>query len=321
MNLKDNVLAELLRSQNSYLSGNQLAKKFGVSRTAIWKCIEQLKTEGCQIDAVTNRGYVLLSMPDIFSSNYMETLLTNCKMNWKVHFYDEVDSTNNYAKKLASMGAPAGTVIVADKQTAGKGRLGKSFHSPSGGLYFSLILRPELPLNDMMAVTACTATAIHQALSENHIHTKIKWVNDLFLNGKKVCGILSEGSFNAELLRMDYLIIGIGINLHSDPNLPEELKPIVTDIQTETGMMLRRCDLIAQILKQLETLIKNIGEHTYLPIYTENSCTLGHRVRVKAEKGECDALAVGFAENAGLIVQFDDGTREIIRTGTAQLLD
>ena len=321
MNLKDNVLAELLRTRNSYISGSELAKKFSVSRTAIWKCIEQLKGEGCQIGAVTNRGYILLSMPDIFSSNYMETLLTNCKTDWKVEFFDEIDSTNNYAKKLASRGAPAGTVIVANKQTAGKGRLGKSFHSPSGGLYFSIILRPDLPLKDMMAVTACTAAAIHEALLENGISTKIKWVNDLFLNGKKVCGILSEGSFNAELLSMDFLVIGMGINIHPDPNLPEELKPIVTDIQTETSLILRRCDLIAQILKQLETLLDGLEEHTYLPIYTKNSCTLGHRVHVKAQRGECEALAIGFAEDAGLIVRLDDGTEETIRTGTAQILD
>ncbi len=321
MNLKDNILAELLHSGNRYLSGSQLAKKFNVSRTAIWKCIEQLKAEGCEIGAVTNRGYILLSMPDIFSSNYMETLLKDCQTKWNVQFLNEVDSTNTYAKRLASQGAPAGTVIVADKQTAGKGRLGKSFHSPSGGLYFSIILRPDLPLKDMMSVTACTAAAIHQALSDNHITAKIKWVNDLFLNGKKICGILSEGSFNAELLSMDFLVIGIGINIHPDPKLPEELKPIVTDIQTETGQILRRCDLIAQILKHLEILLDGLEKHTYLPIYTKNSCTLGHRVHVKAEHGECDALAVGFAEDAGLIVRLSDGTQEIIRTGTAQIID
>ncbi|MEE5991798.1 MAG: biotin--[acetyl-CoA-carboxylase] ligase [Oscillospiraceae bacterium] len=321
MNLKDNVLAELIHNGNSYISGSQLAKKFNVSRTAIWKCIEQLKDEGCQIGAVTKRGYILLSIPDLFNLNYMETLLANCKTKWQVQFFDEIDSTNNYAKKLAYQGAPAGTVIVANKQTAGKGRLGKSFHSPSGGLYFSIILRPDLPLKDMMSVTACTAAAIHEALLQNGISTKIKWVNDLFLNEKKVCGILSEGSFNAELLSMDYLVIGIGINIHPDPNLPDELKNIVTDIQTATGKVIRRCDLVAQILAQLEELLAGLAQHTYLPIYTENSCTLGHRVHVKASQGECDALAIGFTEDAGLIVRLSDGTQEIIRTGTAQIID
>ena len=120
---------------------------------------------------------------------------------------------------------------------------------------------------------------------------------------------------------MDFLVIGIGINIHADPNLPEELKTIVTDIQTETGIILRRCDLLAQILKHLEILLDGIEKHTYLPIYTANSCTLGHHVHVKAKKGECTALAIDFAEDAGLIVQFPDGTRETIRTGTAKILD
>ncbi len=320
MKLKDSVFRELLIA-NGYRSGSELAKQFGVSRTAIWKVIEQLKEDGCQIEAISKRGYLLISEPDLFSTGYLQSLTADCRIPWTVQHFSELDSTNNYAKTLASQGAPEGTVIIANHQTAGKGRLGKHFHSPEGGLYMSLILRPSLSLDNMMAVTACTASAIHLALHDFGVTTQIKWVNDLFLNGKKICGILTEGSFNAELLTMDYLVIGAGINLHPDPHLPDELKSIITDIETETGQDIRRTVLTAAILRHLECLLSELPQHTYLPIYTEHSCTLGHHVRVQAAKGTCTALAVGFSDNAGLIVRHEDGTEEVIQTGTAQLLD
>lgn len=321
MQLKDKVLHELLLARGEYRSGSSLARSFGVSRTAVWKAIEQLKSEGCDIKAVTNRGYLLQNSPDLFSAGYLRELVSDCATDWQPQYIPELDSTNNRLKELAAQGTPTGTVIVAGRQTAGRGRLGKQFHSPEGGLYFSVLLRPTLPLSDMMAVTACTAAAVYAALEENGIETQIKWVNDLFLNGRKICGILSEGSFNAELLSMEYLIIGIGINLTSDPQLPEELRPIITDIASETGIRLGRCELTAAILHHLERFIAELPQRTYLPVYAGHSCTLGHHVEVRAERGLCQALAVDFAEDAGLIVEHPDGTRETIRTGTARIID
>lgn len=321
MQIKEMVLEQLLRAKGEYCSGRELAEQFGVSRTAVWKAIDQLKAEGCDIEAVTNKGYRLMNRDILFDNTLFKELVHDCLTEWNVIHVTETDSTNNYAKKLAAEGAPAGTVVLADRQSAGKGRLGKSFHSPSGGLYMSIILRPKLPLSDMMAVTACTAAAVHEALNEFGFQTKIKWVNDLFLNGKKICGILTEGSFNAELLSMDYLVIGIGINLRSDPNLPEKLRSIVTDLQTESGTIFSRTALMAMILMEMDLFLDEIQERTYLPVYTEYSCTLGHQVLVKTEKGERTGLAVSFAEDAGLIVAFPDGSRETIRTGTAVIVD
>ena len=320
MKLKDHVLASLLLAEGEFRSGSALAQELGVSRTAVWKAIEQLKAEGCEIQAITNRGYQLQNLPDLYNQAYLESLLAGCRMPWKVQYFPEIDSTNRLAKELAGQGAPAGTVIVAEKQTAGRGRLGKSFHSPEGGLYLTVILRPELPLTDMMAVTACTASAVHLALQDHGITAQIKWVNDLFLNGRKICGILTEGSFNAELLAMDYIVIGIGINLHPDPQMPEELRPIVTNLQAETGQSIQRCQLLAGILRHLEELMDGIRERTYLPVYREHSYTIGKRVLVKTSQGDKICTAVGFADDAGLIVRLDDGTEETIRTGTAQIV-
>ncbi len=315
MNIKEKVLSELILSEGKYCSGGQLAEDFGVSRTAVWKAIEQLKAQGCRIDAVTNKGYLLKEIPDIYNQAYVESLLKGS--GFQVQHYEEIDSTNKQAKMLAGQNAPSRTVVTADRQTAGRGRMGKGFHSPTGGLYMSVLVRPDLPLTAMMSITACTAAAVHEALKAFGIVTQIKWVNDLFLNGRKICGILSEGSFNAELLKMDYLVIGIGINLHPDPHLPEELKTIVTDIETETGKKINRCQLLAEVLKQMKKYFDEISQRTYLKIYTENSCTLGHRVRTDTG---ITGTAERFTEEAGLIIKLDDGTEMVLSTGSAEIL-
>ena len=321
MSLRDEVFYELLQHQKEYTSGAALAERLHVSRTAVWKAMEQLKSEGAEISSVSNRGYRLTTAPDLFCAPYFQSLVAGCRIPWKAEWLPVVDSTNNAAKALAAQGAPEGTVTIADEQTGGRGRLGKSFHSPKGSLYFSMILRPDLPLSDMMAVTACTAAAVHLALAHFGIVTQIKWVNDLFLNGRKVTGILSEGSFNAELLTMDYLIVGIGVNLRPDPHLPDALKPIVTDLLTESGNLIPRFELAAQILRELEELMAHITERTFLPIYTEHSMTIGRRVQVQGAGGEFIGTAVGYASDAGLIVAHDDGTQETIRTGSAIFVD
>lgn len=238
---------------------------------------------------------------------------------------EETASTNADAKMLAAQGASHGTVILADRQTAGRGRLGKSFHSPEGGLYLSVILRNAIPPSDLMAVTACTAAAVFGALSDFGIRPKIKWVNDLFLNDRKICGILCEGGFDPVSRDLDYLIIGIGLNLHPDAHLPEELIPIVTDIQTETGLSLDKNAVISAILSHLQLLLSGIAERTFLPVYTQHSYTIGKQVLVSRKMSgnvsrETQGLAVGYSPDAGLIVRFPDGEEQEITTGTAQFI-
>ncbi|MDE6731194.1 MAG: biotin--[acetyl-CoA-carboxylase] ligase [Oscillospiraceae bacterium] len=317
MNLRESVFSALLHAEN-YISGAELAADHQVSRTAVWKVIEHFRAEGCEIESAPNRGYKLVSHPDLFCESYLKQAVQDCRTDWQFHYFKELDSTNRFAKTLATRNAPSGTVVIADQQTAGRGRTGKSFYSPAGNLYFSIIEKLPLPVSDMMSVTACTAAAVFLALEQFGITTQIKWVNDLFLNQKKICGILSEGSFNAELLSMDYLVIGIGINLHHDPDCPEELQSIITDLETETGKRIHKYDLLTAILKQLEILLDGISSHSYLDIYTKNSCTLGHRVRT--DDGT-EGTAIGFTEDAGLIIELADGTKQILRTGSAVVID
>lgn len=316
MKLKDKVLSRLIK-ENTYCSGTNLSEEFGVTRTAIWKAVEQLKAEGYQIAAVPRRGYLLLQKSDIFQEDTIQELLKGCHINWKIQPYHMLDSTNRLAKDLAAQGASEGTVIMADVQTAGRGRMGKSFHSPKGGMYMSIILRPDMAVTSMMSITACTASAVHMALAEYGIISQIKWVNDLFLHEKKIGGILSEGSFQAESGRMEYLVIGIGINVHPDPEMPEELKPIVTDLETETGRNVPRYALAALILKHLEKFISEIENYTYLGIYQKHSCTLGHIVRTDDGR---EGKAIGFTKDAGLVMQLENQKKEVIRTGSVKII-
>ncbi|MDE5769059.1 MAG: biotin--[acetyl-CoA-carboxylase] ligase [Oscillospiraceae bacterium] len=317
MNLRESVLSALLCAEH-YISGAELAADCQVSRSAVWKVVEQLRAEGCEIESVPHRGYRLVCHPDLFCESYLKQAVRECRTDWQFQHFKELDSTNNLAKTLAARNAPSGTVVIADRQTAGKGRTGKSFYSPAGNLYFSIIEKLTLPISDMMSVTACTAAAVFLALKQFGITAQIKWVNDLFLNQKKICGILSEGSFNAELLSMDYLVIGIGINLRHDPDRPEELQSIITDLETETGKCINKYDLLIEILKQLEILLDGIPSHSYLEIYTKNSCTLGHRIRT--DDG-MEGIATGFTEDAGLIIELADGTKRILRTGSAMIVN
>ncbi len=249
----------------------------------------------------------------------------NCPLGREIYYCEEIDSTNRLAKQLAADGAAHGTAVLADRQHAGRGRLGKSFHSPSGGLYLSVIVRPSLQSSDMMAVTACTASAVNMALRDFGIQTQIKWVNDLFLNDRKLCGILCEGGFHPQTGVLDYLIIGIGVNLRKPDDLPAELVPIVTSIEEETGKIIPRNALTVLILCRLHELLSELPQRTFLETYTQHSYTIGKRVvvsrtvsgNVSRETREECGLAVGYSKDAGLIVRFDDGNEEIITSGTA----
>ncbi len=230
-------------------------------------------------------------------------------------FYEEIDSTNLAAKELARSDAPDGFVVYANRQTAGRGRLGKSFHSPEGGLYCSVILRPKLTSDDMMALTAAIAVAVHRALQRFAVSTQMKWVNDLFLNQKKICGILCEAQFSGEIPA--FVIAGIGVNLMPDPALPEELRPIVTDIFTETGIRIPREALLDAILFCLNDVLCELPKRSFLEEYSRNSATIGHTVKVTQGDREFLAKAIGYAEDAGLRILHEDGTEEILRSGTA----
>ena len=212
--MKSEILAAL-RSADGYVSGQELCEKFGVSRTAVWKAINQLKQAGYEIEAVQNKGYHIVSSPDILSRTELES---NRKTTWvgeEIHYFDSTDSTNTRAKRLAEDGAVHGTLVVADEQTGGRGRRGRVWESQKGvSIYMSLVLKPEIEPNHASMLTLITAMAVAGGIEKTTgLECKIKWPNDIVIHGKKVCGILTEMSTQMDYI--NYIVIGIGINVQN----------------------------------------------------------------------------------------------------------
>ncbi len=238
--------------------------------------------------------------------------------NRAVIYFDEIDSTNNYAKKLALQGAEDGTVVVADCQTAGKGRLGRTFISPKGiSVYLSMIIRRSISTESLGLITPCAAVATARAIDRIcGTKAKIKWVNDIFLGGKKICGILTEAGLTAAGTP-DYAVVGIGVNVLSVKNIfPEELKQLATSISDETGKDFSRPEIAAEIIKELSLLLPGLEKAEFISEYRERSCIIGREVEV-TKQGNRPAKAVGISDNGGLIVQYEDGSREVLTTGEA----
>lgn len=244
-------LLSVLRDADDYVSGQDLCEKFGVSRTAVWKGINQLKEAGYEIEAVPNKGYKLLSVPDTLSEEELKSIRKTAWVGQEIFYYSVIDSTNTRAKQLAEEDYPTGTLVVAGQQDAGRGRRGRSFESPQGaGIFMTLMLKPELsPVNAPM-LTLVAALAVCAAIVKTTGRPAgIKWPNDIVMNGKKVCGILTEMS--AQMDYVNHIVIGIGINVHNE-SFPEEIAPVATSLYMETGEHFNRAALIEEVWEQFE---------------------------------------------------------------------
>lgn len=242
--------------------------------------------------------------------------------NKKIILLHKVNSTNTYAKELARRGEPSGTVIIADAQTEGKGRLGRSFFSPGGtSIYMSIILRPDTDPEKVSMLTSCAAVAASRAVDRIcGIDTKIKWVNDLFLNGRKFCGILTESVLNSNG-KPDFAVVGIGVNVKSVKKIfPSELLKTATSIEDETGISFSLEAIAAQIIKELDILLPDFDKGGFIDEYRRRMCIIGCDAAVTSLGKERVGKAVGINDNAGLIVQYEDGSREIVTSGEARII-
>ena len=248
--MKAEILAAL-RASDGYVSGQDLCGKFGVSRTAIWKAINQLKQAGYEIEAVQNRGYHIVSTPDILSENELRSIRKTEWLGNKIYYETEIDSTNTKAMKLAEEGAPHGTIVVTDHQTNGRGRRGRSWESPAGeAIAMTFLLRPKIDPNNASMLTLIAAMAVARGIEdETGLKAGIKWPNDVVINRKKVSGILTEMSAQADYV--NHIVVGIGINVHIQ-EFPEELKNIATSVFLELGMKINRAALIERICEYFE---------------------------------------------------------------------
>lgn len=304
MSLKNEILRELT-AQSEAVSGNELANRLGVSRSAVWKAVEQLRREGCRIAAAQNRGYRLLSSGERLSEAHIRAELTAQALGCRIEIHPELSSTNDRAKALALSGAPHGTVVIAQRQSGGKGRKGRSFFSPDGGIYMSVLLRPQVSIETAGLITSCAAVAVANAIEAlGGPEIGIKWVNDLFAKGKKLCGILTEGAANLESGSMEYVVLGIGINVGCC-SFPDELCDTATSIYQACGVQMDRSCLIAEVLNQLESALPSLESRQFIAESRRRSILLGKAVRVFSGNRQFDAVAVDLNENGQLIVEAD----------------
>ena len=252
---KDAVLA-ILRKENGYISGEHISRLLGVSRAAVNTAVKALRAEGYEILSSTNKGYHLHTVPNSLHAKELSAYLEEERMQ-AVECLDSVDSTNNRLRELALAGAPNGQVVLADKQTQGRGRRGRAFASPQdNGIYLSILFYPDSLPTDIVEITAWTAVATNNAIAAVcGVRAGIKWVNDLVFGRKKVCGILTEMSVESEGGYVQYIIIGIGINVNEqEGDFPEELQDIATSLAMETGNTHSRARLAAALIHELDKM-------------------------------------------------------------------
>ena len=317
MSVKDEVLKELENNKGDYISGGQLADNLGVSRNSVWKAIKALEKSGYEINAIPNKGYCLAEKNDILSSYSIKQHLKNPHLDISV--FSSVTSTNTILKKMAEQGAKEGTVIIAEEQTAGRGRTGKQFYSPKGtGIYISILLRPDIPAEESLFLTTSAAVATARAIEDvSDKRALIKWVNDIYLEDKKACGILTEGAFNVETGKLDYAIVGIGINVCiPDGGFPDNIKDIANAIfDKQTDSINKRSVLIANLLDYFMEYYKDFKSKSYVKEYIERSMIIGKTITVIEGSKTSVAKAIDIDKNCRLKVQFENGTTKWLSSG------
>ncbi len=295
----------ILKDTDGYVSGQELCERFGVSRTAVWKAMNQLKKEGYEIESVQNKGYHLVKTPDILSKNELVSIRKTKWVGTEICYFDVTDSTNTQAKSLGEGDAPNGTLVVAGKQESGRGRRGRSFESPAGtGIFMTLLLRPEIEPQNASMLTLVSALAVAKGIEHMvDLSVQIKWPNDIVINGKKVCGILTEMS--AQMDYVNYIVIGIGINVGNE-EFPEEIKDVATSIYLESGKHVNRAMLIEKIWEEFEDYYelyeKTQDLSSLVKEYDSYLVNRAQKVRVLDSKEPYEGKAMGITDRGELIV-------------------
>lgn len=316
------VLALLRAQGEEFLSGEEISGRLGLSRTAVWKAVDALRREGYEIEARAGLGYRLTGTPDALTEPEIRSFLEETAVvGRELQCFDEIDSTNNYAKRIALSGAPDGTVIVADCQTAGRGRMDRSFQSPKGkGIYLTALLRPELPPERLLPVTALAGVAVCAAVERVcGVRPGLKWPNDPVLGSRKLCGILTELSVEAETGRAQYLVLGIGVNvLQTAEDFTPEVAEMATSLAMALGRPVSRPALAAALIEELDRLYTALraGDLSeYLAAYRRDCVNLGKAVQLISPAGRETVTAVGIDGDFGLVVRGADGEERAVRSG------
>ncbi len=309
----------LLKQTDGYLSGEEISRRLGVSRAAVWKAVRALREKGYEIDSVTNRGYRLSSQPDLLDAAAIQAGLSTHSLGRNIIILEEIDSTNEEGKRQGAAGAPDGTLCLAERQTGGKGRLGRVWSSPAGtGVWMTLLLRPQLAPKEATQLTLIAGLSVCQAIRRlTGCDAMIKWPNDVVIGRKKVCGILTE--LAADMERIHYVLVGIGINA----NLPEfqgELQKKATSLLLETGHKINRAALIQAVLEEFETYYDRfLTDLTadFITPYEALCVSLNRRVSVIRGGREITGQSIGLNQEGELLIRTDSG--DILEIGSGEV--
>lgn len=316
--MKSEVLRFLKESKGEFVSGQELSESLGVSRTSIWKHINQLKEEGYEIESVSRKGYMLKSAPDKLDREEIGPLLSTEFIGREIVYLDTVDSTNEEIKRRADKSGE-GLVVISEEQSGGKGRLGRVWNSKRGsGIYMSMLLKPDIHPQDAPKITQVAAAAVVKALKDLSVDAKIKWPNDIMLKEKKVAGILTE--MTGELMRVEYITLGIGINVNNGlEDFPEEIANKASSLKIEEKRSFERKIIVSAVLNNFEKLYSDFLERGSISVSIEickmNSILLGKDVRIISRKNEIMRKAVDINEDGELVVEDQDGNREAVFSG------
>ena len=335
--MKYDILRKLKENAPGYVSGEALSKSFGISRTAIWKYVGELRKEGYIVESSTKKGYRVSSRGEVLNSFELGQDLKTKVLGRNIVYFPELDSTNSYAKKIASEGCVDGTAVIADRQTSGRGRLGRKWESAAGsGIYMSVVLRPHFLMPGVQIMTIAASVAAVNAIKEvTGIEAGIKWPNDVLLNGRKVCGILTETEL--EMDRIYFLVIGIGINVNqSDEDFPPFLRDTAISLKmyAESGKVRRsmkgpgeygfsRSAIVKRLLFALEQMYDRINKgftKDILEEWKKYSVTMGKKVRFEMRDAAFVGTAWDITDDGGLVVRCDDGIERRVLSGEVNIL-
>ena len=312
--MKSDILLELKKA-GDFVSGEKLSSGLGITRSAVWKYINALKEDGCEIISVRNKGYKLIGAPDILNKYEIMNGNTSEVVGKKLILMKSVDSTNEEIKRLALKGEPGGTIVAAENQTAGKGRFGRSWASDGGGLFFSVLLRPDLPPCDIASITLAAGLAVCLAVREyTKTDARIKWPNDVIIGKKKICGILTEMSAQSDCI--DHVAVGIGINVNN-PCFPDEISEKATSLFKKKKKMINRNEFFGVVIKYLDDILKSFFVSLSvddIKLFKELCATIGREVTVKRTAGDIHGKAVDITASGELIVE-DNGKNIIVNSG------
>jgi len=319
MSTRELVLRALIAAGEG-ISGGEIARNLNISRNAVWKAIEQLRSEGYCIEASPGRGYFMAADQNVISQAQIEAHLKPGGIKWNMEIHNHIDSTNNRGKELALSGAQHGTVVIADSQSAGRGRFGRKFHSPEGcGVYLSVVLRPEFGAEKAVMITSMAAVAVARAIEAlAEVKAGIKWVNDVYIGSKKACGILCEAGLDFESGQMQYVVAGIGVNV-GFIDFPAEIKDIATSISNECGKSVSRNRFIAELLNQLDILYPQIESGAFMDESRRRSNVIGRDIFVLRGNERYAARAVDIDDGGSLVVETESGERQVLHSGEVSL--